>query len=130
MHRDDFATRAFPEDVYGLYPAAFADIGPRTHEAGITWGAAKAWVHKSRHSAAAGGSSAPAPSAPAVSAGNATAPAASASDAPAAASPAAAVSPATPPDPGDALVAVVAYIPDLMDRSRVQRGHPARVVRT
>lgn len=42
--RDEVATRLQPEDVYDLAPAAFADIHPDLHEAGITWGAAKAHV--------------------------------------------------------------------------------------
>ncbi len=46
--RDDFAARAFPEDVYDLSPAAFADIDPELHEPGLRWGAAKAYVHLRR----------------------------------------------------------------------------------
>jgi hypothetical protein len=40
--RDDFAERAFPDDAYGLAPAAFADLDPGLHEPGLVWGAAKA----------------------------------------------------------------------------------------
>lgn len=40
--RDDFAERAFPDDVYGLGPAAFADIDESLVEPGIVWGAWKA----------------------------------------------------------------------------------------
>lgn len=47
--RDDFATERFPEDLYDLTPASFADIDPSLQEAGIAWGAAKAWLHKRRH---------------------------------------------------------------------------------
>jgi hypothetical protein len=47
--RDDFARERFPDDDYDLTPATFADLGPQVFEAGITWGAAKAWVHKQRH---------------------------------------------------------------------------------
>ncbi|MCP5026743.1 MAG: hypothetical protein GY929_10720 [Actinomycetia bacterium] len=46
--RDEFAERAFPEDVYGLIPASFADVDPRLHEPGLAWGAAKAHAHLTR----------------------------------------------------------------------------------
>jgi hypothetical protein len=49
VERDDFARERFPDDDYDLTPATFADLGPQVFEAGITWGAAKAWVHKERH---------------------------------------------------------------------------------
>jgi len=42
--RDPFAERAFPDDVYGLAPATWADVDPGLHERGIVWGAAKAHV--------------------------------------------------------------------------------------
>jgi hypothetical protein len=42
--RDEFAERAFPEDVYDLTPATWADVDPLLHERGIVWGAAKAHV--------------------------------------------------------------------------------------
>lgn len=47
--RDDFERERFPDDVYGLVPAAFADFGPEVAAAGIAWGAAKAWTHRKRH---------------------------------------------------------------------------------
>jgi hypothetical protein len=47
--RDREAERLFPDDLYDLTPAAFADFGPEAHEAGLLWGAAKAKVHLSRH---------------------------------------------------------------------------------
>lgn len=46
--RDEFDERAFPDDVYGLSPATFADIDPNLHEPGLAWGAAKAFVHLQR----------------------------------------------------------------------------------
>jgi hypothetical protein len=46
--RDDFAVRNFPDDVYDLAPAAFADVDPAVHEPGLLWGAAKAHVHLAR----------------------------------------------------------------------------------
>lgn len=39
---DRFAADHFPEDVFGLGPAAWSDIDPDLHEPGITWGAWKA----------------------------------------------------------------------------------------
>ena len=39
---DPFVADRFPADVYGLGPAAWADIDPELHESGITWGAWKA----------------------------------------------------------------------------------------
>jgi hypothetical protein len=46
--RDEFRERAFPDDVYDLSPATFADVDPSLHEPGIVWGAAKAHVHLAR----------------------------------------------------------------------------------
>ncbi len=46
--RDSFAERAFPRDTYDLVPASWADVDPSLHEIGITWGAAKAYIHKAR----------------------------------------------------------------------------------
>lgn len=46
--RDDFAKKAFPEDVYNLAPAQFTDVHPSLHEPGLVWGAAKAHVHLRR----------------------------------------------------------------------------------
>ena len=40
--------RAFPDDVYDLAPASFADVDPALHEPGLVWGAAKAHVHLAR----------------------------------------------------------------------------------
>lgn len=42
--RDEFAERAFPDDIYDLAPATFADLNPALHEPGLVWGAAKAHV--------------------------------------------------------------------------------------
>jgi hypothetical protein len=46
--RDEFAERNFPDDLYDLTPAAFADVDPSLHEPGLLWGAAKAHVHLAR----------------------------------------------------------------------------------
>jgi hypothetical protein len=51
VQRDDFAQRSFPGDTYDLMPATWSDIDPDLHEIGITWGAAKAFVHKARRRA-------------------------------------------------------------------------------
>ena len=47
--RDDVRVRLFPDDVYDLSPAAFADVDPRLTEPGLVWGAAKAYEHLRRH---------------------------------------------------------------------------------
>ena len=49
VERDRFAREAFPDDVYDLTPAAFADLDPDLADPGLAWGAAKAFVHKLRH---------------------------------------------------------------------------------
>lgn len=51
VERDPFVERAFPDDVYDLAPASFADIDPSLHEPGLAWGAAKAHVHLARRRA-------------------------------------------------------------------------------
>jgi hypothetical protein len=48
VRRDEFAERTFPDDVYDLSPASFADVDPSLHEPGLVWGAAKAHIHLSR----------------------------------------------------------------------------------
>ena len=42
VRRDDFARRVFPEDVYALSPATWADIDESLQEPGLIWGAWKA----------------------------------------------------------------------------------------
>jgi len=49
--RDRDAERLHPDDVYDLTPGTFGDFGDALHEPGITWGAAKAYVHLSRRKA-------------------------------------------------------------------------------
>ncbi len=46
--RDEFSAANFPDDIYNLTPASFADIDPALHEPGLMWGAAKAHVHLRR----------------------------------------------------------------------------------
>ena len=49
MERDDFAIDRFPDDIYDLTPASFGEIHPDLQTPGLTWGAAKAFVHRRRH---------------------------------------------------------------------------------
>lgn len=51
LPRDQFSKRSFPDDVYGLVPAAWEDVDPALHEIGLTWGAAKAFLFKARRRA-------------------------------------------------------------------------------
>jgi hypothetical protein len=44
LARDAEAERLFPDDAYDLGPAAFGDLHPSVHDAGLGWGAAKAHV--------------------------------------------------------------------------------------
>ncbi len=46
--RDEFVVRNFPDDIYNLTPASFADVDPALLEPGLVWGAAKAHVHLRR----------------------------------------------------------------------------------
>lgn len=39
---NDFDRGHFPDDIYGLGPATWADVDPDLHEPGLTWGAWKA----------------------------------------------------------------------------------------
>ena len=47
MERDEFQVRAFPDDVYDLTPATFADVDPALGDPGLEWGA-QAHVHLAR----------------------------------------------------------------------------------
>jgi hypothetical protein len=47
--RDEQQERLFPDDVYDLAPASFADVDPALAEVGVAWGAAKAFEHLQRH---------------------------------------------------------------------------------
>ena len=49
--RDPFDAEMRPDDVYALGPMAFTDLGEDVHVAGITWGAAKAYLHQQRRRA-------------------------------------------------------------------------------
>ena len=46
LDRAPFDRQAFPDDVYDLSPATWADIDPALHEPGLAWGAATAYLHK------------------------------------------------------------------------------------
>ncbi len=39
---DPFLVERFPDDVYGIGPAAWSDVDPELHEPGMIWGAWKA----------------------------------------------------------------------------------------
>jgi len=43
--RDEYQRKYYPDDIYDLVPASFADFGPEVNGAGIAWGAAKAHEH-------------------------------------------------------------------------------------
>jgi hypothetical protein len=49
VSRDEAAETLFPDDIYDLVPASFADLDPSLVDAGLRWGAAKAFEHKRRH---------------------------------------------------------------------------------
>ena len=46
--RDPVDSEMRPDDVHGLGPMSFMDLGNEVHEAGIAWGAAKAFLHRQR----------------------------------------------------------------------------------
>jgi hypothetical protein len=47
--RDRFSETNFPDDVYDLTPAKFADVDPSLADPGLAWGASKAMAHLQRH---------------------------------------------------------------------------------
>lgn len=49
VRRDEFDVAAMPDDLFGIGPATWRDLGERVHEAGIAWGAWKAATIISRH---------------------------------------------------------------------------------
>ena len=49
--RDEFSERNFPDDLYDLTPANFADLATELHEPALLWGAATAHVHLRRRRA-------------------------------------------------------------------------------
>lgn len=46
--RDPVDIEMRPDDLYGIGPLAFTDLSTQVHEAGIAWGAAKAYIHTRR----------------------------------------------------------------------------------
>jgi hypothetical protein len=48
VERDEAQARLFPDDIYDLAPATFADLDPSLAEVGMAWGAAKAFAHLQR----------------------------------------------------------------------------------
>lgn len=51
VQRDADAKRLHPDDIYDITPGTFLDFGADVHEHGISWGAAKAYVHLNRRKA-------------------------------------------------------------------------------
>ena len=49
VQRDEQQERLFPDDVYDLAPATFADVDPALADTGMAWGASKAFQHLQRH---------------------------------------------------------------------------------
>lgn len=49
VRRDEFQQRSFPDDLYDLCPATWADVSDELVEPGLEWGAWKAAVIISRH---------------------------------------------------------------------------------
>lgn len=47
--RDPYDAEMFPNDPYGLSPAAFSDLGDIVADAGLRWSVGKAFEHKRRH---------------------------------------------------------------------------------
>ncbi len=46
--RDPVDIEMRPDDLYAIGPLSFTDLSAEVHDAGITWGAAKAYVHTQR----------------------------------------------------------------------------------
>ncbi len=47
--RDPYEMQAFPDDIYGLKPATWADIHDDLADPGLRWSVAKAFEHRRRH---------------------------------------------------------------------------------
>jgi hypothetical protein len=47
--RDDVDAAMAPDDVFGVAPRTFAELGEAVHDAGIRWGVTKAFAHRARH---------------------------------------------------------------------------------
>ena len=48
VHRIDVERWAFPNDPFGVTPVSLAELGTEVQQAGIAWGAAKAYLHLQR----------------------------------------------------------------------------------
>jgi hypothetical protein len=59
VERDPFVEDRFPEDDYDLVPTSFADLDPALHRLGLAWGAARAYVHRTRHRSSGPGEGGP-----------------------------------------------------------------------
>ena len=49
VDRDPYDAQAFPDDVYALSPATWADVDPSLADPGLRWSVAKAFEHRRRH---------------------------------------------------------------------------------
>ena len=49
VERDPFDERAFPDDVYAIAPATWADLGADVADAGLRWSVNKAFLHAKVH---------------------------------------------------------------------------------
>ena len=49
VERDEFSKDRFPDDVYDLTPAAWADVDESLTEPGLRWMAARVLEHKAAH---------------------------------------------------------------------------------
>jgi hypothetical protein len=47
--RDPFDAQQFPDDIYALSPANFAELHETLQETGLRWSVAKAYLHRQRH---------------------------------------------------------------------------------
>jgi hypothetical protein len=47
--RDPFDAQQFPDDLYALSPANFAELHESLQEPGLRWSVAKAYLHRQRH---------------------------------------------------------------------------------
>jgi hypothetical protein len=50
VERDAFSVERFPDDVYDLTPASWADVDPALVDLALMWGVETAWKHKRDHS--------------------------------------------------------------------------------
>lgn len=49
VERDPFEQHALPDDLFGLAPGSWRDIGPGVEEPALRWGVIKAYLHRRLH---------------------------------------------------------------------------------